>query len=81
MWTLHKWRAAFPYGIDEVHEFSFHCTQRTEVMLAFPHLLFVIALQARIAPACDEGGIEKHMAEVALPRFEMYPLPCTEVPL
>jgi len=31
--------------------------------------LFVIDFQIRIVPACDEGGIEKHMAQIAIAAF------------
>ena len=53
-------RAAFPDGIDEVHELSFHRTQRTEVMLAFPHLLFVIVRDRFSDPDCAGVRRRRH---------------------
>src|SRR6266436_7745596 len=45
---------------------AFHRTQRTEVVFAFPQLLFVIAFQIRIVLACNERGIEKHLTQIAV---------------
>src|SRR5947209_3441499 len=44
------------------------------MVLAFPQFLFVIALQVRIVPARDEGGIEKHMAQIAIAALGNIPL-------
>src|SRR5260370_11545777 len=59
-------RPTFPDGIDKVNQLALHRTQRTEVVLAFPQLLFVIALQVRIVAEGDEGGIEKYLPQIAI---------------
>jgi hypothetical protein len=47
-------------------QLAFDRTQRTKVVLAFPQLLFVIALQVRIVAEGDEGGIEKYLPQIAI---------------